>query len=228
MRTKTGKILSRVLIVLLLIAIPALVIWAIAPPNKPTVDGKLDPDNEYNYPGCDNYASGNNPGTKEMGSYSYLYTRLIPNEGFYVLNDWDRPVTNYDPNDPDGNDGFNIFTWTVGTTNWRMMVFGNGTADIEKKVGSNWEDVDPNSFKTATGYYTSENDPNTAHPIWEFKLPQEAVPAEPNCTVPPLTTSDPKGNPPPQPTWDPTNFGSAPSICIPKWSGSSSSSSGCK
>jgi len=244
MRTKTGKILLRVLIALALITVPALVVWAVAPPDKPTVDGKLDPDNEYNDPNGEDYNPNNHPGTELRGTFGFLYTRHIPNNqaepGFYMCNDWSDPCESYDPNDPNNCDGYNIFVWTQANTtiNWRLRVYGNGTIYIEKQANlySEWYEVDPNTpgFVSAAGYDTSRNDPDTRHPIWELLIPNV-------CLGPynPVYTSDPKsepvdaGDPNCIINWSPPDYGNAPEATGPaspsggSSSSSSSSSSGC-
>ena len=184
MKTKTGKIISRLLIALLLIAIPAVVVWAVAPPDNATVDGKLDPDNEYNEEDCEEYGPDNNPGLVQQGDYSKCYGRYVPSEGLYICNDWYLPEENYDPNDE--CDGMNQFDWTdkgfsPNFKYWRIQVHGDSTVNVKWRWqggGPSWTEItNPNAdgWEQATGYVTSKNDPNTEHPIWELLIPESEM-----------------------------------------------------
>lgn len=223
MKTKTGKTLSRVLIALSLIAIPAMVVWALVP-DEPIVDGKLDPDNEYNEEGCDGYDPGNNPGVVQTGDYSKCYSRGIPGSGggFYICNDWYDPNEGYDPN---GCDGYNIFSWTDTGPNpymhWQLKIHDNNDITLQQRENteeSQWQNVDPNilGWEQASGYTTSQNDLSTEHPIWELKIPHDAISDYVTVGIIDPKWIDPNACPS---GWEPHGYGSAPSPIYPQGGG---------
>lgn len=135
----------------------------------PVVDANLSPDDEY-------------PVNSEMdGNYSKTYSEYVIDDGFYILNDWYKPVENFDPNegyacdpndpaceDPnetDGCDGYNVFEWTDTEPNpdvyWKIMCHGNGEGTVKKKknaVGEPWIYVnldDPNDPNYIEGFETA-------------------------------------------------------------------------
>lgn len=178
MKTKKGKIALRALIASLAIAVLVVIVWA-AVPDYPTVDGMLESEEEYDYPG--------GAGQRQEGVYSYCYGRYIGDKGseyngFYICNDWYDPCENYVP-DGDCN-AVNMFFWTeLGSPSryWRIVLHPDETCTLWTKlnqVGQNWQIADTNGWDVSTGYNTSCNDIWVEHPIWELRIPPEYCKAD--------------------------------------------------
>ncbi len=179
MKTKKGKIALKALIASLAIAALVVIVWAAVPPY-PTVDGMLESEEEYDYPG--------GAGLRQEGVYSYCYGRYIGNQGsehngFYICNDWYAPEENYDPDE--GCNAVNMFWWTEPQEGpdqyWRVILHPDETCTLWEKLNDGvdtWEMVDTSDWDVATGYNTSCNDPEVEHPIWELRIPPEHCTAD--------------------------------------------------
>ncbi len=216
-----SKKMKTMLFALLILTAITLVVWAVAPPSSPTVNGKLDPDNEYNEEGGSPPADydDNNPGIVQHGDFSYCYGRYIPDEGFYICNDWFISPDNYDPNDPNNLcNGANQFDWTDKTGGkpydyWRIRVLGDGSILVlyRERGDPDWAVQDISEWESATSKETSKNDPNVAHPVWELLIPKSVIAEdiivgvidpihqEPDLECPEEPTEDPNY------TWEPNS-----------------------
>ncbi len=214
-----SKLTIKVLMLMAVFAMASSTAWAV-----PVVDGDLDPNDEY-------------PAESELdGNFSKTYSEYVVSDGFYIINDWFDPCTNYDPNDycdpndpecdpndpndPQGCDAYNIFTWTDEDPNpwhyWRIKCHGNGAGTLEWRPNddnppTDWEEIDPDTegFETATGYNTTKNDPTTPHPIWELKIPYTHISADIEVGMKDPKWVDPNdcpGNAPHPVTWNPPTY----------------------
>jgi PEP-CTERM motif len=110
------------------------------------------------------------------GNYSRIYfdylNPLSTSPGtFYCINDW---LTNRDDGGENGGlnpDEYNLFTFTLGTNDFDIFIYGDGSAEIYR------DDILANdaleNFQSAFSWTTSPNDPTVDHTIWEWSFDVE-------------------------------------------------------
>jgi hypothetical protein len=120
-----------------------------------------------------------------QGRYSRIYFDYIQGGGgaygtFYVINDW---MVNRDDGGVNGGlkaGEYNEFAFTLGTNNYDIKIYQDGTSSISGGTLLN--------FTSSTGWRTSPNDPSVAHTIWEFSFDVEPV------VITTFSSCDPVGN----------------------------------
>ena len=159
------KIILRIGLVLLLTVIAQ----AIPPPERPTVNGRFDPVNEY----------GNTPETVDA-SYGTLVLKWMEEDGLYFLYDWWKP--------PEGTPNYEQLLWVnpadTLAKNWKFDVYDVEDYTVSWSTAANPEHyftLDSADWDTATGYATSPYGSDDPHDIYEALIPQSTIP-EP-CTI---------------------------------------------